>query len=103
MEAPEPPPPQPARHPVGTLQSSEPESEKVLVSQGVRPGFPEKGADLWGSPRNLTGSSGNFCASLRKFQRTSGLLLRPTVRELPAKSPGNFRGSPRTFQKLGGA
>ena len=40
---------------------------------------------------------------------TSGLLLSSTVRELPGKSPknfrgslGNFRGSPGTFQKLGG-
>ena len=61
-------------------------------------GFPEKGADLRGSPGNFRGSLGNF-------RGTSGLLLSATVRELPGKSPknfwgssGNFRGSPGTSQ-----
>ena len=64
-------------------------------------GFPEKGADLRGSPGNFRGSLGNF-------RGTPGLLLSSTVRELPGKSPknfrgslGNFRGSPGTSQKLG--
>ena len=73
------------------------------MSQERVSGFPEKGAELWGSPGNFRGSLGNF-------RGTSGLLLNSTVRELPGKSPknfrgssGNFRGSPGTFQKLGGA
>ena len=81
-------------------------SEKVFVSQESVSGFPEKGADLRGSP----GSLGNFRGSLGNFRGTSGLLLSSTVRELPGKSPknfrgssGNFRGSPGTSQKLGGA
>ena len=73
-------------------------------------GFPEKGADLRGSPGNFRGSPGNFQRSLGNFRGTPLLLLNSTVRELPGKSPknfwgslGNFRGSPGTFQKLGGA
>ena len=63
------------------------------MSQERVSGFPEKGADLRGSP----GTSGEVWG-------TSG------GRELPGKSPknfrgssGNFRGSPGTSQKLGGA
>ena len=85
-------------------------SEKVFVSQERVSGFPEKGADLRGSPGNLRGSPGNFRGSLGNFRGTPGLLLGSTVRELPGKSPknlrgslGNFRGSPGTSQKLGGA
>ena len=72
-------------------------------------GFPEKGADLRGSPGTSGGSLGNFRGSLGNFRGTSGLLFSSTVRELPGKSPknfrgssGNFRGGPGTSQKLGG-
>ena len=78
-------------------------SEKVFVSQERVSGFPEKLADLRGSPGNFRGSPGNFRGSLGNFRGTSGLLLSSTVRELPGKSPKNFRGSPGTSQKLGGA
>ena len=71
-------------------------------------GFPEKGADLQGSPGNFRGSPGNFRGSLGNFRGTPGSLLSSTVRELPGRSPKNFRGSvgnfresPGTFQKLG--
>ena len=84
------------------------ESEKVFVSQERLSGFPEKGADLRGSPGNFRGSLGNFRGSLGNFRGTPGLLLSSTVRELPGKSPKNFRGSlgifrgsPGTSQKLG--
>ena len=83
-------------------------SEKVFASQERVSGFPEKGADLRGSPGNFWGSPGNFWGSLGNFQGTPGLLLSSTVRELPGKSPknfrgslGNFRGSLGTFEKLG--
>ena len=83
-------------------------SEEVFASQERVSGFPEKGADLRGSPGNLRGSSGNFRGSLGNFRGTPGLLLSSTVRELLGKSQknfrgslGNFRGSPGTFQKLG--
>ena len=66
-------------------------------------GFPEKGADLWGSLGNFRRSPGNFRGSLGNFRGTPGLLLSSTVSELPGKSPKNFRGSPGTFQKLRGA
>ena len=59
---------------------------------------------------NFRGSLERFPGSLGNFRGTSGLLLSSTVRELPGKSPknfrgssGNFRGSPGTSQKLGGA
>ena len=52
-------------------------SEKVLTSQERVSGFPEKGADLRGS--------------LGNFRETPGLLLSSTMRELPEKSPKNFR------------
>ena len=38
-------------------------SEKVFVSQERVSGFPEKGADLRGSPGNFWGSPGNFLVS----------------------------------------
>ena len=63
------------------------------MSQDRVSGFPEKGADLRGSPGNFQGSPGNFRGSLVNFRGTSGLLLSWTVREFPGKSPGNFRGS----------
>ena len=76
------------------------------MSQGRVSGFPEKGADLRGKFGELPGGGG----SSGNFRGTSGLLLNSTVRELPGKSPKNFRGSlgnfwgsPGTFQKLGGA
>ena len=59
-------------------------SEKVFVSQERVSGFPDKGADLQGSP-------GNFWVNPGNFRGTSGLLLSSTVRELSGKSPGNFR------------
>ena len=62
------------------------------MSQERVSGFPEKGADLRGSPGNFWGSLGNFRGSLGNFRGTSGLLLSSTVRELPGKSPKNFRG-----------
>ena len=85
-------------------------SEEVFASQERVSGFPEKGADLRGSPGNLWGSSGNFRGSLWNFRGTPGLLLSSTVKELPGKSPKNFWGSwgelpgksAGTFQKLGG-
>ena len=72
------------------------------MSQKRVSGFPEKGADLRGSLGNFRGSLGNFRGSLGNFRGslgnfrgTSGLLLSSTVRELPGKSPKNFRGSRR--------
>ena len=62
---------------------------QVFVSQERVSGFPEKGADLRGSPGNFRGSPGNFWGSLGNFRGTSGLLLSSTVRELPGKSPKN--------------
>ena len=83
-------------------------SEKVFASQESVSGFPEKGADLRGSPGNFWGSPGKFRGSLGNFRGTPGLLLGCTVREPLGKSPknfrgslGNFRGSPGTFEKLG--
>ena len=62
-------------------------------------GFPEKRADLRGSPGNFRGSLGNF-------RGTSGLLFSSAVRGLPVKSPkasgevretsGEVRGLPRS-------
>ena len=64
---------------------------------------PEKSGELPGKSGELPGKSGKLPGNL-------WLLLSSTVRELPGKSPknfrgssGNFRGSPGTFQKLGGA
>ena len=78
-------------------------TKKVFASQERVSGFPEKGADLRGSPGNFRGSPGNF-------RGTPGLLLSATVRELPGKSPtnfrgslGNFRGSPGTSRSSGEA
>ena len=45
-----------------------------------------------GEVRELPGSLGNFRGSLGNFRGTSGLLSSSTVRELPGKSPKNFRG-----------
>ena len=80
-------------------------SEEVFVTHERVSGFPEKGADLWGSlgnfrgsPGNFQGSPGNFRGYLENFRGTSGLLLNSTVRELPGKSPGNFRGSSGNFR-----
>ena len=76
-------------------------SEKFLLSQERVSGFPEKGADLRGSP----GTSGEICPPGNlwiavKFhsERTSG-----EVAENFRGSSGNFRGSAGTSQKLGGA
>ena len=70
-----------------------------LCESGEVSGFPEKWADLRGSPGNFRGSPGkkNFQGSLGNFQGTFGLRSLATVRELPAKSLGNFRGSPGNF------
>ena len=84
-------------------------SEKVFVSQERVSGLPEKGADLRGSPETsgkfgeLPGKFGELPGNLRiavKFhsERTSG-----EVAENFRGSSGNFRGSPGTSQKLGGA
>ena len=67
-------------------------SENVFCESGGVSGFPEKGADLQGSPGNLRRSSGNFRVKFGKFQGTLTLLLSSTVRELSGKSPGNFQG-----------
>ena len=63
--------------------------------------------EVWGTSGEVWGTSGE---SLGNFWGSSGLLLSSTVRELPGKSPknfrgssGNFRGSPGTSQKLRGA
>ena len=76
--------------------------------KGVR--LPRERGRPPGKLGNFRGSLGNFRGSLGNFRGTSGLLLSSTVRELPGKSPknfrgspGNFRGSPGTSQKLGGA
>ena len=84
-------------------------SEKVFVSQERVSGFPEKGADLRGSPGTsgevwgLPGKFGELPGNLWiavKFhsERTSG-----EVAENFRGSSGKFRGSPGTSQKLGGA
>ena len=85
-------------------------SETVFASRERVSGFPEKGADLRGSPGNFQGSPGNFRGSLGNFRGTLGLLLGSTVRELPGKSPknfwgslGNFRGSPGDFPEARGS
>ena len=77
------------------------------MSQERLSGFPEKGADLRGSPGNFLGSPGNFLGSpgnfrgsLGNFRGTSGLLLSSKVRELSGKSPKNFRGSLGNFRGL---
>ena len=61
-------------------------------------GFPEKGADLRGSP----GTSGEVWGTSGEVWKTSGeplvLLVASTVRELPGKSPKNFRGSSGNFR-----
>ena len=46
-------------------------AEEGLVSQERVSGFPEKGADLQGSPGNFRGSVGNFRGSLGNFRGTS--------------------------------
>ena len=61
------------------------QSEKIFASQERVSGFPEKGADLRGSPGNFRGSLGNFRGSLGNFRGTPGLLLSSTVREPPGK------------------
>ena len=72
------------------------DSAKVFVSQERVSGFPEKAADLQGSPGNVAGGSGKLQGNLWiavKFhsERTSG----EVAGKLPGKSPGNFRGSRR--------
>ena len=84
-------------------------SEKVSVSQERVSGFPEKGADLRGSP----GTSGEVSGTSGEVSETSGEPLvsgRFHSEGIPGKLPknfrgssGNFRGSPGTSQKLGGA
>ena len=81
-------------------------SEKVFVSQERASGFPEKGADLRGSPGTSGEVWGTSWRSLGNFWGTSGLLLSSAVRELPGKSPktsgevwgtsGEVRGLPRS-------
>ena len=72
-------------------------------------GFPDRGADLRGSPGTsgeVWGTSGKFAklpgnlwiAAKFHSERTSG-----EVAENFRGSSGNFRGSPGTSQKLGGA
>ena len=70
------------------------EIRESFVSQERVSGFPEKGADLRGSPGNFRGSLGNFRGSLGNFRGTSGLLLSSTVwrtsGEAAEKLPGKF-------------
>ena len=79
------------------------------MSQERVSGFPEKGADLrgspgtsgevWGTTRQGWESSGNLWIAVKfHSERTSG-----EVAENFWGSSGNFRGSPGTSQKLGGA
>ena len=63
-------------------------------------GFPEKGADLRGSPGNLQKSPGNFRGSLGNFQGTPGLLFHSEERtsgEVAEKLPGKFGELPGTI------
>ena len=63
-------------------------SEKVFASQERVSGFPEKGADLRGSPENFWESPGNFRGSLGNFRETSGeKLLSSTVSWKKGKEP----------------
>ena len=62
-----------------------------------------------GEVRKTSGEVWGTSGEVGNLQGTPGLLLSSTVRELPGKSPknfrgslGNFRGSPGTFQKFGG-
>ena len=58
-------------------------------------GFPEKGADLLGSPGNFRGSPGKS----GKLPGISGLLLSSTVKELPGSrqgTSGEVRGLSRS-------
>ena len=71
-------------------------SNKVFVSQERVSGFPDRGADLWGTSREPLDCSYDSYV--------------PQCERLPGKSPenfwgssGNFWGSPGNFQKLGGA
>ena len=73
-----------------------------FCESGEVSGFPEKRADLRGSPGNFRGSPGNFRGGLGHFRGTSGLLLSSTVRELPGKSLKNFRGSLGKFREVRG-
>ena len=85
-------------------------SEKVFVSQERVSGFPEKGAYLRGSPGTSGRKSGELPGKFVKLpgklwiavklhsERTSG-----EVAKNFRGSSGNFRGSPGTSQKLGGA
>ena len=57
------------------------------MSQERVSGFPEKGADLRGSPGNFRGSPGNFRGRLGNFRGTSGYCWVPQWQ--------NFRGSRR--------
>ena len=88
--------PGPAMHGMEAKSPNWPEVARLresFASQERVSGFPEKRADLRGSPGNFRGSPGNFRGSLGIFRGTPGLLLSSTVRELPGKSPKNFRGS----------
>ena len=97
--------------PIPTLLQSNSDQRKFLrVRRGCQ-GSQRKGltsGKVRETSGEVRGTSGE--GSLGNFWGSSGLLLRSTVRELPGKSPknfrgslGNFRGSPGTFQKLGGA
>ena len=55
-----------------------------------------------GKFRNFRGGLGDFQGSLGNFRGTSGLPLNSTVRELPGKSPKNFRGSSGTSGEVRG-
>ena len=70
------------------------------MSQERVSGFPESQGL---TRKNFQGSLGSLRRSLGNFWGTSGLLLSnlsSTVRELPGKSPGNFRGNSGEVQGL---
>ena len=74
--------------------------------EGVR--LPRERGGPPGKSGNFRGSLGNVWGSQGNFRGTPGLLFSSTSRELPGKSPknfrgssGNFRGSRGTSQKLG--
>ena len=71
------------------------------MSQERVSGFPGKGADLRGSPGKLPGKPGELPGKFGELPGNPWIALKSTVREVPGKSPKNFRGS--SGKKLGGA
>ena len=91
-----------------SCQITESQGKFLRVRRGCQAS--QRRADLRGKSAKLPGKSGELPGKSGKLPGTPGLLLSSTARELPGKSPknfrgslGNFRGSPGTSQKLGGA